>query len=146
LRLDGGRVRDLEVGVEQSLEPESLVLRFGIGSSERAGQSRSDGIRYRLGSSEQRVGRRRVDDVEVGREFVLGEGDDVGQVEWVRELSDDRRGRIQGCIIRCNVESGSPTCLKSTYILTEPDRDTFRTIHDNAVEGLHVAAKGRASG
>ena len=49
-----------------------------------------------MGGCEERVLGGRVDDVEVGREFVLGQGDDVGQVERVREDADDRRGRVEG--------------------------------------------------
>lgn len=96
LGLDGARVRDGEIGMEESLEPQSLVLGLGFGAGNRGGQGRSHGIRDGLGGGEERVLGGRVDDVEVGREFMLGQGNDVGQVERVREDADDRRGRVEG--------------------------------------------------
>lgn len=96
LGLDGARVRDGDVGMEESLEPQSLVLGLGFGAGKRGRQGRSHRVRDGLSGGEERVLGGRIDDVKVGREFVLGQGDDVGQVERVREDADDRRSRVEG--------------------------------------------------
>ena len=82
--------------MEESLEPQSLVLGLGFRAGNRGRQGRSHRIRDGLGGGEERVLGGRVDDVEVGGEFVLGQGDNIGQVERVREDADDRRGRVEG--------------------------------------------------
>lgn len=116
--------------MEERLEPQALILGLSIGPGEGGGQGRGHGVRYSLSGGEDRVGRRRVDDVEVGREFVLGQGDNVGQVERVREDGDDRRGRVQGCRERVTGVSFDIVCPRPTRsnLLNLTDTPSGRSI------------------
>lgn len=93
--------------------PRDLGFRTANGSR----QDGRDGIRRGRDGAREGFFRARVDDVDVGREFVLGEGDDVRQMERVREDGGD---------FGCGVEG-------------KADRDAFGSVHDDAFEGLREA-------
>jgi hypothetical protein len=115
--------------MEKSLEPQPFVRRS-------RSEGRLNGIRDGLSGGEDTVARARVDHVEIGGELVFGQGDDVGQVEGVRELSDDAGSRVEGWMYdecELSAKEGHLTRGRSP---TKPDGNTLGSIHHNAIESL----------
>lgn len=115
--------------MEQCLELEFMRGGFlyrsrdlGFRPTDGSRQDGRDGIRRGRNGAGERLGRTRVDDVDIGREFVLGQGDDVGQVERVREDGGDF-----GCGVEC-----------------ESDGYTFGAVHDDVFEGLGSVSDERS--
>jgi hypothetical protein len=124
LDLDARGITDTQVRMEQRLELEFVRRGFLDGSGDlgfraRHGsrEHRRHGVRRGGDGTRQGLGRGRVDDVDVRREFVLGQRDDVRQVERVREDRSDFRVGVE----------------------RESDRDAFRSVHDDVFEGLAEA-------
>lgn len=122
LDLDLACVVDTEIRMEEGLELEVVGCRCVMyalrsllfSSRDRFRKGGNDGISRGGDSARNALLRVGVDNVQICGQFVFGEGDDVGEVEWVREEGGDFW----------------------VWVETESDGDARVSVHDDVVECL----------